>query len=245
VVLPKVKRTSLVDKIVDIIIGKINNNEFNVGETLPSETEMSKQFGVSRATIRETTAYLIGMGIIERNENGLTITQLPSSAIFNDLSSFIDIGIETQSLYEARIIFDIGFAYLASSKATDKDIDELIQLNENIIGNLDNKELYWEKDLEFHYRIARIANNDFLFSIYDRIMKSFTHYLESNGKKIFNQTEIVKNTPVNHKVLINALKGGESMKAIDVTLKSLDVAMVDMISRKIREAIPEDDNTNN
>jgi DNA-binding FadR family transcriptional regulator len=242
-VLPKVKRTTLVDRIVEVIITKINNKDFNVGEVLPSEIEMSEQFGVSRATIRESTSYLIGMGILKRNENGLEIVQSPSSAVLNNLSSFIDIGFETQSLYEARIFFDIGFAYLASLKASEEDIKQLEELNQNILSNLDNEESYWKTDLEFHYQIARISNNDFLFSIYEMIMQLFTTQLENHSSNIFNQKEVVSNTPSNHKNLINALKSGKSIDAINIAIKSLDKAMEDMISRRISQAIPNENGT--
>ncbi|WFA08573.1 FCD domain-containing protein [Tissierella sp. Yu-01] len=236
--LPKIKRTTLVDKIVEILIGKINNNEFNVGEILPSEIEMSAQFGVSRATIRESTSYLIGMGILERNENGLEIIQTPSTAILNNLKYFIDIGLETQALYEARIFFDIGFAYLASLKATDEDIEQLEKLNNNIVENLDNKEQYWETDLEFHYEIARIANNDFLYSVYETIMQLFTVEFTNSNNNIFNQSEVVNNTPKTHTNLLETFRTGNSLEAINIMLKSLGKAKEDMIGRRIRQAIP-------
>ena len=239
-VLPKVKKTTLVDKIVEIIIEKISKNEFNIGEILPSEIEMSAQFGVSRATIRESTSYLIGMGILERNENGLVIAHSPSSAILNNLKYFIDIGLETQSLYEARIIFDIGFAYLASLKATEDDIKLLKKLNKNIIENLDNKEEYWKTDLEFHYEIAHIANNDFLFSIYETIMQLFTVEFTKSNNNIFDQNEVVSNTPKYHMDLIESLKSGNSLESINIILKSLGKAKEDMIGRRIKQAIPDD-----
>lgn len=242
-VLPKIQKTTLVDQIVKIIINKIDNKELNVGDFLPSEIDMSKQFGVSRATIRESISYLIGMSIIRKNVNGLIVSQSPSSAIFNDLSSFIDIGMETHSLYEARIFFDIGFAYLAALKADEDDISELEELNSRIINNIDNPKLYWEKDLEFHYKLASIANNEFLFSSYKYIMKLFTESLGAKDENtLFKQTLVVENTPHNHNRLINSLKNGEPIDAIKIRIESLDVAMEDMISRKIKQAIPKDSN---
>lgn len=235
--LPKVKRTTLVDSIVEVIIEKINNQEFKIGEILPSEIEMSEQFGVSRATIREATSYLAGMGILEKNVNGLEIAQSPSSAILNNLTSYIDIGFETQLLYEARIFFEIGFAYFASKKASDEDIKQLEKLNLNILNNLDNEKMYWNSELEYHLKVANITNNEFLFSIYELIMQLFTSQLE-NKNNIFNQKEVVQNTPKNHVDFINALKSGNTTDAMDISIRSLDKAMEDMIGRRIRQSLP-------
>jgi len=235
--LPKIKKTTLVDSIVEIIINKINNNEFKTGEVLPSEIEMSKQFGVSRATVREAVSYLIGMGVLERTENGLEIVQSIPSQFLRNLNSIIDVGFETQSLYETRIFFEIGFAYLASLKANEEDIKKLDQLNLDIINNLDNAETYWKTDLEFHYEIARIADNEFLFSLYKMIMKLFTNYLENNNKNIFKQRKVVQETPIYHEKLIEALKAENSVDAINVTIQSLQKAMSDMINRKIKQAM--------
>lgn len=241
--LPKVKRTTLVDRIVEVIIDKINNQEFKIGELLPSEIDMSEQFGVSRATIREATSYLAGMGILERNVNGLEIVQSPSSAILNNLTSYIDIGFETQSLYEARIFFEIGFAYFASKKASEEDIKQLENLNLNIINNLENKEMYWNSELEYHFKVAQITNNEFLFSIYEMIMQLFTNQME-NKNNIFNQKEVVQNTPKNHVAFINALKSGNTIDAMDISIRSLDKAMEDMIGRRIRQSLPSSDAIN-
>jgi GntR family transcriptional regulator, transcriptional repressor for pyruvate dehydrogenase complex len=236
--LPKAKKTTLVDSIVDIIINKINNEELKLGGTLPNEIEMSNLFGVSRATIRESTAYLIGMGIIERNEQGLQIIKTPSSAIQFNLESILNIGFETQVLYEARTFFDNGFAYLASSKISDKDIIYLEKLNDKIISCMNDEENYWKADLEFHYQIARIADNGILFSIYEMIMQMFTNELSNNPNNLFNQKEIIKDTPINHANLIEAFKSGRPVDALTISDMSLSNAMENMMKIRISQAIP-------
>lgn len=236
-VLPRAKKTTLVDSIVDIIINKINNGELNLGETLPNEIEMSNQFGVSRATIRESTAYLIGMGILGRNEQGLQIIKTPSSAIQFNLDSILNIGFETQTLYEARKFFDNGFAYLASSKISEDDLTYLEKLNDEIIDCMDDEEKYWKADLEFHYQIARIADNSILFSIYEIIMQRFTNELSNNPNNLFNQKETIKNTPQNHTKLIEAFRLGKPIDAMVISDNSLNNAMEDMIKIRISQEI--------
>lgn len=52
--------------IVDEIINKIRSGEYKVGDTLPSENELTKMFGVSRITVVRAMKELETLGIIKR-----------------------------------------------------------------------------------------------------------------------------------------------------------------------------------
>ncbi len=64
----KVKRTSLVDQIYDLILQKIQNRELVPGDRLNIE-ELAKNFSVSRTPVRETINRLIQEGFVEQKHN--------------------------------------------------------------------------------------------------------------------------------------------------------------------------------
>ena len=64
----KVKRTSLVDQIYDLILQKIQNRELVPGDRLNIE-ELAKTFSVSRTPVRETINRLIQEGFVEQKHN--------------------------------------------------------------------------------------------------------------------------------------------------------------------------------
>lgn len=64
----KVKRTSLVDQIYDLILEKIQNRELVPGDRLNIE-ELAKSFSVSRTPVRETINRLIQEGFVEQKHN--------------------------------------------------------------------------------------------------------------------------------------------------------------------------------
>lgn len=52
--------------LAESLLEKINSGDYPVGELLPSEFELCKQFGVSRTTVREALRYLNDMGLLSR-----------------------------------------------------------------------------------------------------------------------------------------------------------------------------------
>src|SRR5688572_9351575 len=52
--------------LAESLLGKINSGDYPVGELLPTESELCKQFGVSRTTVREALRHLNDMGLLSR-----------------------------------------------------------------------------------------------------------------------------------------------------------------------------------
>lgn len=229
--LPKLSRTTLVESVVSVIIEKIKNNEFKLGEKLPSEADMSAQFGISRPTIREAISYLIGMGVVARNEQGSNIVADLKLSTQTRLTSLLLTGFETKQLYEARKALEIEIVTFASQRIVEEDVKELERLNKIVSENMNNYDNYWKADLSFHLEVARIADNEILFSMYKVVMNLFDE-LEEN---IFRQKNIIDATPQNHINLINALQSGDSVTARKLINENLDFAEEDMIKIRISD----------
>ncbi|KZL89836.1 FadR/GntR family transcriptional regulator [Clostridium magnum] len=231
--LPKISRTTLVDKVVEIIIEKIKSGEFKPGEKLPGEIELSTQLGISRPTIREAISYLVGLGIIKRGDLGIQVAGEPTSMMEAQLSSLILVGLETKKLYEARRILEVEIADLAAQRATSEDIEELVRLNERVMEKLYDKEEYWNVECEFHLGVARIADNEVLYLIYKVILDLY----KKIEREIFEQKRIIEITPINHEKLIEAIKNGDSSKARNVVDASIINAEEEMLSIRFNEKL--------
>jgi len=53
-------------EVIDAVEQKLSTKEWDVGDKIPPEDELSELFGVSRATLREAISYLIQRGVLER-----------------------------------------------------------------------------------------------------------------------------------------------------------------------------------
>ncbi|MGI6554563.1 MAG: FadR/GntR family transcriptional regulator [Bacillota bacterium] len=68
----KVKRKRIYEDIAEQLEEAILTGELNPGEKLPSEKELAKMFGVSKASIRQALTVLEIKGIIERKQGVAT-----------------------------------------------------------------------------------------------------------------------------------------------------------------------------
>ena len=79
-----VKKQTLAEQVADAVKESILAGEWQGGEALPTEPELSEQFGVSRAVIRDATRMLVAQGLVEaRHGKGVFVTDSPVAA-FSD-----------------------------------------------------------------------------------------------------------------------------------------------------------------
>lgn len=78
------KNTNLYITVMEVIKEKIINGIYKVGEFIPTEVELEKEFNVSKITIRKAVELLEGEGYVtKRSGKGTTVI---SNSIFNKLS---------------------------------------------------------------------------------------------------------------------------------------------------------------
>lgn len=64
--------------IKDDLLAKIKNGTYAEGETIPSEVDLAKAYGVSRPTIRQALQILVNDGYLDRRKRRGTIVSSPS-----------------------------------------------------------------------------------------------------------------------------------------------------------------------
>lgn len=78
------KKQTMADQLAEEIKNLILLNEWESGEALPTEPELSEQFGVSRAVVREATRILKALGLVEaQHGRGVFVTE-PKNNAFGD-----------------------------------------------------------------------------------------------------------------------------------------------------------------
>lgn len=122
--LRRTPRASLAKIVAEQLMDAIQDLE--PGTRVPSERELTKTLGVSRATLREALHGLVALGIIEiRHGQGAFVTAGgPGLAEADDLGAVLAKGI-TSDLVEAVRVLVIEVSRLAAQRRTDKDLSEL------------------------------------------------------------------------------------------------------------------------
>jgi len=165
--LSKIKRNPLYEQVVDDIIQKIIDEGLVDGTKIPSERDMSEQFGVSRVVIREAMKVLVknGMVVVEPGR-GTFIADQTSVSLHTALDLVCRIqGIDSYKVMEVRIPLEILAAGLAAQRADQNDIKVLNACVEECETNLKDVEKFIASDEKFHLGLAEAAKNELLLAL--------------------------------------------------------------------------------
>lgn len=155
--------------IVDDILSKIINRVYNAGDRLPPEAELCEMYGASRVTIRESLKKLEMMDVISIEQGrGTFIKHYNLGNFMQPMFNLIDFGsFDIRTIYDARLYIETGSCRLAAQNRSQKDIEELRLLIEQMrsVGRLEPEASdvsLQELDAQFHIRVAKASNNEIL-----------------------------------------------------------------------------------
>ncbi|WP_426275644.1 FadR/GntR family transcriptional regulator [Chryseobacterium sp. S-02] len=172
----QIQRKTLAQEVADRLIEGIINNEFAIGEKLPTEPELMKIYGVGRSSIREAIKILSIKGVLDVHQ-GLG-TFVISNTIHESLESQMDKA-QIEDVQEVRSLLDSKIAAKAALHHNEDQLKE-IKLYLDLRNTLakENKALEcYQADINFHVAIAEACANPLLMEIYkiasSHILRSF------------------------------------------------------------------------
>ncbi|MDD4192021.1 MAG: GntR family transcriptional regulator [Mangrovibacterium sp.] len=178
------RTTTLVDKVEGSILDYIKEKKLIPGDTMPNETELSKELGVSRNVLREALSRLRMLGIVHsRTRKGIVI-QEPSL-----LSGFEKV-IEPYLLSEQAIVDMMGMRIALEIGLTDflfRNIDETKTRElEQIVRSQETAKypLTVEQETEFHKKIYEISGNSFIIR-FQQIIHPVFEFAKRNYESYF------------------------------------------------------------
>lgn len=115
-----VQSKSIADQVEEILRGRIRDNTYSAGSRIPSESELSEEFGVSRATVRTVLAKLAVNGLILRKHGDGTYVNSRlrgASANFGTLWDFVTL-IESNGYKPAIEALSVEFKVASEKEST-------------------------------------------------------------------------------------------------------------------------------
>lgn len=169
---PRIAREPrLSDKVADLLLRTITAHELNPGERLPSERELSEQFGVSRTVIREAVRALATKGIVEvRSGSGVRVAAVDAAASESMRLYLRGRGrFDYRGVHEVRTMIEVQIAGLAAARSTTADIVHLTRICEKMAQPTDDVETMSRRDVDFHRAIAEATHNPLYLIMLDSI----------------------------------------------------------------------------
>ena len=159
------RRRNLAETLVETLIAQIRSGEAKAGERLPTEPEMTAQYGVSRTVVREAISRLQAAGLVEtRHGIGTFVMELqPSGGL--DLGTVVTLR-DVVAMLELRISLETEASALAAQRRDDADIDAMRAALRDFAAEIAAGRNGVNADFRFHVQIARATRNRYFESVF-------------------------------------------------------------------------------
>lgn len=202
----------IASKIKDLILKGI----LRPGDSLPSETELARQFGVGRPTVREALRILelSGFIVIQQGYGGGPVVK---HTILNKISSLfldaIQLGkVSIGQLTAARMGIEKAMMESVIDHAGDAEIEAL---QENILDAWDNAEKglsCTEVNIDFHRILARASKNPMFEILIESIVVGYHGY----HNRVPPDADTCSRAIRDHEKLLAVIKKKDKTKALDL-----------------------------
>ena len=215
--------TSATDQAIAKIKDLISSGEFTAGSRLPTERELTQQFGVSRSSLREAVRALTLVGVLEpRVGDGTYVTTLEPDLLLTGVAFVSDLvhGPSLLELHQVRRILEPEATRLATSRLTDEDIvrlDACLQQMEAADGAQD----YIEADMAFHRVILGACGNATLASLIENLSSGT---LRARMWQSLVSRQAVEATTESHRRIRKALVARDAEQAAAADVMHLAIA---------------------
>lgn len=202
-----IKKGSVSQLIIDRITDALISGELKPGSKIPTEMEFSESLGVGRNSVREATKILESFGVLEvRQSEGTFIAKEFSQKMLDPMVyGVIMQNGDMNELLEFKLSNLRAVLYMAVSKATKEDIDELQKrydlLCEVIKEHPDDDMAIYEANKDFHATLAKLCENKYMYQINTVIMKISKYSRLGGIRSAIKEGKIDNISMVCHKLL--------------------------------------------
>jgi GntR family transcriptional repressor for pyruvate dehydrogenase complex len=205
----KIEKRNVADRVFNALRGEILGRRFQIGDKLPSEGELSVQFGVSKASIKSALQRLSTLGLIEtRVGQGSFVREFNPNAYMNQMHEFLLSDSDISHVTEYRMYLEMAITRLAIKNARENNFQNMENLLHSMEEALqrDDIELHGELDYEFHLEICRASQNPIFVVTYETIGKMIREHATILNKEYYKKIHGEKMEDDVHWHLLQAIK---------------------------------------
>ncbi|CAM4034915.1 GntR family transcriptional regulator [Bordetella tumbae] len=179
---------NLAQGLVEDVSERIRGGQIRPGEKLPTESELMRQFGVSRTVVREALSRLQAAGLVETHHGIGTYALEPSGgADFRvdpaDLATVRDVLV----LLELRICLESEAAGLAAMRRTDAQLADMRVALDEFRHSLGNAGDTITPDFRFHLLIAQATDNRYFADLMSHLGSAAIPRARINSARIADE----------------------------------------------------------
>ena len=198
--------------VIEQIVQAIQEGVYKIGHKLPSEREIARQMGVSRASVREALSILTVAGVLTRRVGDGTYVQTSDErALLNALSLFSNEP-DLFEIFELQKVLEPAVAELALEKVEEEDLVRIEAALEQMRMGIEegNREQYIQGDRAFHLAIARATRNTLIQRHVSELIELMNRALWKQFKRysvdLFKDIDYFLQSLKTHQEILQALK---------------------------------------
>lgn len=205
---PAAPRTKLSARIVDALRDDLVGGAIQAGQKLPTETQLTAQFGVSRTVVREAIAALAADGLVESRQGaGVFVINHPAST-FGTLAAEMGSKVSTAlNVLEVRLAIEVESAALAAHRRNPSQQAKIEEAFFEFEQMLRLGEATGPADFAFHRAIAEATNNPFYVEMLDALgQRAIPCDVTSPWTtELIQSFDYQRGLQVEHKVILDAI----------------------------------------
>lgn len=161
-------------KVAEALMERILDRSLRHGDHLPSETELARQFGVHRSTVREAVRELQGNGLLGRRRGSklLVVTRPETDHIAGGVSRALVLqDVSYRDVWEALTILEPPIAEAAARRRTEADLALIAAAATNFAANNVDTESAAFHATEFFRTVGAATHNRILMMGHEPLLQ--------------------------------------------------------------------------
>jgi len=203
---------SKAEYVAQLLLDRIVTANLDPGTSFGTESDLLKQFDVSRPTLRESLRILESQGVLELRpgpKGGIMVRRPGTDILAHGLSIYLRMHeVPFSAVLKAREAIEPALAAEAAANGTDEDFAAM-QASIDRMGNIQDPEAFIEENRVFHSLVAKASNNNVMEIFWATI--SIVAVGEEHGVRYTPRSQ--KHVIEAHRQILEALKSRDGEEA--------------------------------
>ena len=232
----------LPDEIASSILEAISRGDLQAGDRLPTEIDLSDQFGVARTVVREAISLLKFDGVITARQGvGAFVSEVSSRRSFRISPSCFAKRQQLVKLLALRTSVQADAAAVAAQRRTDERLAAMAaalkRFAESMGGGLEAAEIRVDAEAAFYRAIAEASDNEYFVEFIQMIDAKLMENLRSVVLKNAMVSEIGDRVQAEHDEVFVAIRDRDGERARSATRRHYEHAARRLADRSGIETI--------
>jgi GntR family transcriptional repressor for pyruvate dehydrogenase complex len=217
------REPSLAARVTQELLDSIVEGRLRSGQRLPSERELSEQFGVSRTVIREAVRGLQAKGVVEvRSGRGVEVAAVTSAQVTETFDLFvkgqqIKDNVQPDHISEVREMLELGIVSLACQRGSADDLQR-IEVAYQAMEDTQSTEGLADRDSDFHMAIALATGNPLLVTLLESVNATIRSVRRESLKRPGRKAE----AQLQHRAVLDGILNRNEAVAVQAMISHLD-----------------------